>query len=188
MTDTLRTQLIDELNTLVAEHFASLNRYVTFVQPEVEALDCLVVALESLAAVRHSAADHASYAQFHQVRLHLAEIDQFLQQVNQDSDSDLMQTQIGEILAQAREWYAQAREQFRSTRDEVWDLINPVRPDTLKTLGDDVYEARWWKPVPMMDVELLRYTEGVEIQQPPFEPESLPGGIAVRFKVEIPQN
>jgi hypothetical protein len=186
MSDTLRTQLTDELQSLVSEHFASLSRYVSFAQPQVETLDCLVVALESLAATRYDASEKVDPARYREVRQQLGNVEQFLQQINRASDAAVMQTQVGEILAQARQWCVVAREQFRISADDVWDLLDPVRPDHLDSLGDDVYEARWWKPFPVMDVELLRYTEGVVIQGQPYEPESLPGGIAVRFLVEIP--
>ncbi len=50
-------------------------------------------------------------------------------------------------------------------------------------MGDGHYEARWWKPVPVMDLEILKYTEGVRIQGKPFEPKGLPGGIGLRFSI-----
>ena len=68
--------------------------------------------------------------------------------------------------------------------DAVWDWIAPVIPDHLECLGGDVFEAQWWSPVPIMDVEILMRTDGVTLIDAPFEPAHLPGGLAVRFSME----
>ncbi len=65
----------------------------------------------------------------------------------------------------------------------VWDFILPAIPDTLCELEGGIYEARWWKPVPIMDVEILKRTDGVVIDGVPFEPDTLYDGIAVRFRL-----
>ncbi len=63
----------------------------------------------------------------------------------------------------------------------VWERIAPVIPDVLMELRAGVYEARWWTPVPKMDVEMLLATEGIIIIGHPYEPSNLPMGCAVRF-------
>ena len=65
--------------------------------------------------------------------------------------------------------------------DSVWDLISPAVPDCLEHLGGGVYQASWWKPVPVMDVEILKRQGDIEVICEPFEPKNLPGGVAVRF-------
>ncbi len=65
----------------------------------------------------------------------------------------------------------------------VWNFILPVIPDTLSELDGGIYEARWWKPVPTMDIEILKRTDGVILEGVPFEPENLSGGIAVQFRL-----
>ena len=65
----------------------------------------------------------------------------------------------------------------------VWQILEPAVPDCLHALGNGLFEARWWKPVPMMDVEIIIHTDGLLMMGDPFEPADLPNGIAVRFSV-----
>lgn len=68
----------------------------------------------------------------------------------------------------------------------VWDRIAPAVPDTLLELRSGLYEARWWSPVPALDVKLLLATEGIIIIGSPYEPFDLPMGCAVRFAFPAP--
>jgi hypothetical protein len=68
--------------------------------------------------------------------------------------------------------------------NEVWDMLIPVKPDCLSDLGDGLYEARWWKPVPMMDVEILVRTDHIDVQGHAYEPDTLADGLAVRFTLD----
>jgi hypothetical protein len=70
--------------------------------------------------------------------------------------------------------------------DAVWELIAPAVPDVLQSLGKNVYEAKWWTPVPLMEVEFLLRAEGITIIGAPYEPDDLPKGCAVRFSIESP--
>jgi hypothetical protein len=71
----------------------------------------------------------------------------------------------------------------QSTLDEVWDCIEPAVPDCVRDIGHGVFEAKWAAPVPMMDIEILRRTEGILIHGDIFEPEDMACGIAVRFSL-----
>ena len=104
--------------------------------------------------------------------------------MNYDKDSNLESTEIGLILAHTKRWTeaVKSRESDTSLND-VWDSIAPVKPDRLEDLGSGLYEAKWWKPVPMMDVEILKRTSGLSIHGEPCEPKQLPGGISIRFSV-----
>jgi len=70
------------------------------------------------------------------------------------------------------------------TRDQVWDWIAPAVPDTLDDLGNNIFEAKWAAPVPALDIELLRDTEGVRILGDAFEPRHMPDGIGLRFTID----
>lgn len=86
-------------------------------------------------------------------------------------------------MSQSNNW----RENYRFRSDEldaVWDFIHPVEPDHMTHIGDDVFEAIWWKPVPTMDIEILQRTEGVKIVRGPYEPEAAAGGMAVHFSIQ----
>lgn len=65
----------------------------------------------------------------------------------------------------------------------IWKCIEPAVPDCLEQVEPEVYEARWWKPVPTIDLEILRHADGVAVLGEPYEPHHLPAGIAVRFTI-----
>jgi hypothetical protein len=69
-------------------------------------------------------------------------------------------------------------------RIKVWELIAPAVPDSLEDLGNGQYLAKWWKPVPMQDVETLIHTRGIRIHGEPYEPRNLPEGLSVLFSIE----
>lgn len=84
--------------------------------------------------------------------------------------------------SQADVEYAAARQQI--ALNEVWDMLMPVKPDRLSDLGDGLYEAKWWKPVPMMDVEILVRTDHINVRGHAYEPDTLADGLAIRFTVD----
>ncbi len=65
----------------------------------------------------------------------------------------------------------------------VWAFIHPAVPDTLREVDKGLYEARWWKPVPKMDIEIMKRTDGVILEGSPFEPDNLYGGLAIQFRL-----
>ncbi|MEP7290456.1 MAG: hypothetical protein ABI835_01680 [Chloroflexota bacterium] len=103
--------------------------------------------------------------------------------MNQPIDVNFEESQMGQVYLQGITWRQIAERKFRLTLDEAWDLIAPAEPDHLEDLGEGNYEARWWKPVPVMDLEMLKYTDGVFIAGNAFEPKNLPGGLALRFSL-----
>ena len=70
------------------------------------------------------------------------------------------------------------------SRSAVWDFIAPAVPDSLEDLGNMQYLAKWWKPVPMHDVETLLRMPGIKIHGEPYELKSLPEGLVVQFSIE----
>lgn len=85
---------------------------------------------------------------------------------------------IGQII------YPERLSSSRFSVDLVWDRIAPVIPDHLEALDGGIFEAQWWQPVPIMDLEILERTDGVILAGPPFEPVHLPGGLSVRFFIQ----
>lgn len=69
--------------------------------------------------------------------------------------------------------------------NDVWNLLTPAVPDCLECLGGGVYQATWWKPVPVKDLEIMMGLKCVELLTEPFQPDNLPGGIAMRFSTTI---
>lgn len=74
----------------------------------------------------------------------------------------------------------------QSAPDAVWEQILPAIPDRINDLGDGIYEALWWRPYPVMDIEILKRDECVDLLGPAFEPEQLPGGLGVQFRLRGP--
>lgn len=106
--------------------------------------------------------------------------------MNQSIDSSFEDTDLGCIWAQAEKWCKTAvKHCSRRPVKDVWEVIAPVQPDSLQEFEDGVYEARWWKPVPMMDIELLLRTDGIDPIGKPYEPDDLSGGIGVRFTADL---
>ena len=68
-------------------------------------------------------------------------------------------------------------------QNEVWERIAPIVPDSLEDLGEGRYLAKWWVPVPLYDVERFLSLKGIRVYGEPYEPRSLPNGLAVQFSV-----
>lgn len=64
----------------------------------------------------------------------------------------------------------------------IWKVLEPAVPDCLKEVEAGVFEARWWTPVPMNEVDMIQFNDEIVILETPYEPENLPGGVAVRFR------
>ena len=73
---------------------------------------------------------------------------------------------------------------------EVAEIIEPADPDNLQHLGSGVYEAKWSpeNPATDLDVTLLPYVPRISVLGNAYEPEHLPGWIAVKFTVSEPED
>ncbi len=65
----------------------------------------------------------------------------------------------------------------------VWQSVEPAVPDCIEQIEEGVFEARWWKPVPLMDIDTIRHINTIQVVGEPYEPEHLPSGMAVRFRL-----
>lgn len=70
-----------------------------------------------------------------------------------------------------------------SASSNIWQLLMPAVPDCLVQLGDNHYEASWWKPVPLEDIEMMKRNERIRVLGEPFEPKDLAGGLALHFQI-----
>lgn len=92
--------------------------------------------------------------------------------------------QIQAVLTRAYAHYERLQTiQPQLPLETVWSILTPIIPDRLEDLGHGIYEAKWWKPVPMNEVHMLLAAETVHIHDKPYEPAKLPGGLAVRFSI-----
>lgn len=176
--------LCDQVNEIIGSHLTSLGRFVPAANLVAEsAPDRVVGNLERIAEIAQTPPRSASFELFREMCECLDNLEAFLSTMNQPLDFDFCETNIGQIMAQAAEWRQLSGRKHRMSINQVWDFIAPANPDHLEDLGDGRYEARWWIPVPIMDIEILKYTEGVYISGEPYEPRNLPGGLALRFSI-----
>ncbi len=186
MKDTARTSVARELQDSVAQHVERLFELnivagsFTLSVPE-----GVLAGVETLAALCAAPPTEPLIGEkYGVVCACLDEIKQFLQVINYNEDNLPAGRQVDQILAQAQAWRQAAAARLAETSlNSVWDLIDPVRPDCLNRADSGLFEALWWQPVPWMDIEILRRTEGVLIQDEVVNPDQLPGGVAVRFVV-----
>jgi hypothetical protein len=182
----LRTVLSQEIRAIMMKHLDELVPYIPAgIQAIQKAPESVLGCVERLLTICEVSPEEASYDLYTEASECYEAFEDFLKSMNQMIDSDFKDMAIGEIWAQANQWRQQALKQFQLTLPEVWTSIAPAAPDCLVDIGNGQYEARWWKPVPMMDIEILKHTEGVSIHGEPFEPPNLEGGLACRFSLSL---
>lgn len=184
MTMPLDAAISHQIKDVITKHLENLNHYLAFSEP-LEGLvpDNILHSIGRLVAMTQADPEKATASELEDMYCCQRELEAFLRLMNQEVDAAFQETQLGRILAQAASWWNVATQKNTIPLKTIWELLSPAQPDCLNELGDGVYEARWWSPVPMMDVEILQRTEGVLIQSEPIEPQNLAGGLAVRFSV-----
>jgi hypothetical protein len=181
---TIRTTLQDEIRDVIDRHLDELDEFIPSTrEPGSARCEQVVSWIEQLADICQSNAETASIELYGKACSCRHSIEMFLKSMNQCMDSNFRRTSIGQIWVQSQIWCQRVGTQYRLSLHDVWDVIAPVAPDYLNDLGGGQYEARWWKPVPTMDIEILKYTDGVVIDGDAFEPPNLSGGLALRFSV-----
>ena len=181
---TIRTTLQDEIRDVIYKHLEELGEYIPSARDMASVrFERVVACVERLAEICEYPAESASIELYGEACSYRHRLEAFLKSMNQCMDSDLERTSIGQIWVQSQMWCQRAGTQYRLNVNEIWDIIAPVAPDHLNYLGDGQYEARWWKPAPSMDLEILKFTDGVVIAGEPYEPPNLSGGLALRFSV-----
>ena len=182
----LRSILSQEIKKIVIKHLNELSRYI----PAPTHLDDsapahIVICLERLSEICQCSPNETSYEIYVEACACHDQLEVFLDSMSHVRDRAFEETNIGQIWLRECLWLQIAAEQFQPVKSEVWNLMAPVVPDRLLNLGNGQYEARWWKPVPMMDVEILKGTAGILVHGDPFEPSNLAGGLACRFSISI---
>lgn len=183
--------VIRELHDLIAQHFQQLVAYdvvagsLPFSVPD-RVVQCVEFLSAACATLPSAPPPQHIYIEVSECR---REIGDFLELVGCGADELFEDQEISRILTQARAWCEAAKNYNEGVAtNTAWEVIAPVKPDHLTKVSADIFEARWWKPVPWMDIEILRRTEGVIIEDEKVNPDDLPGGIAVRFVVRKPNS
>jgi hypothetical protein len=181
----LSSTLYQEIQDIIVKHITELKHYIPInATCEWTIPDTLLMCVERLSQISLSAPTLANYDLYAEACDRYNDLKCFLMNMNCANQPDFSESIIGQIWDQTANWLQTAEKQFCPSVD-AWDFIAPVVPDRLVDLGNGQFEARWWKPVPMMDVEILKHTEGVNIQGETFEPKSLVGGLACRFSLSV---
>ena len=180
----IRTDLHDEIQETIFKHLEELGEYIpTLKEVSPLATEHVLACAERLAEICHQSPESASPDLYGEAYSCRHTLESFLKSMNQQLDNRFAETTIGQIWARSQTWCQRAAIQSQLSMHDVWDFIAPVAPDFLNYVGNGQYEARWWKPAPTMDIEILKYTEGVVIDGEPFEPQNLTGGLALRFSI-----
>lgn len=185
MATSLHSAVMHQISHIVARHLGEVSHYVPLAVPaEPQVPPSVLMCLSRLDVLCSSPAAMALSGTYAEVRQALDTVTGFLRHMNQPLDEAFWSTPIAEIVLRASEWCERlGYHRTAPPRSAIWKLLAPAQPDHLRDLGDGVYEARWWTPVPMMDIEILERTAGIQVLGDPYEPPELPCGIALRFAV-----
>lgn len=185
MTTPLHTSIANQLVDIITHHVESLQAYISLQGAvDVPQPHCVLDKLEHLLTLTSCLPELADEEICETVYYLLAQFEKFLTEMNQNIDDLFLQTPLGEIWTHGHTWYKDALQLRAKPRiSEVWYLLEPAIPDCLTELQDGTYIAKWWKPVPVMDIEIAQRTERIFVHGEPFEPQDLTDGIAIRFSV-----
>lgn len=181
MVDTFNNYITQQISSITEQHILHLQNHAIRVAG-VGICEDVIASVQRLVALCSCPPESIPYSSYQEVSSCKAAVESFLQIMNQDMDNEFAETCLGQVLTRVTEWCAVVGSQYDISSDEVWDYLSPVTPDTLYNLGSGVFEAKWWPPVPRMDVEILRGTEGITILSEFFQTQ--PKGIfSVRFSI-----
>lgn len=185
MATSLQPAVMHQISHIVARHLGEVSHYIPLAippEPQVPSFILMCLAkLDSLCTFPPASAPAGAYGD---VCRALDSVANFLRHMNQPLDESFWATPIAEIVLRASKWCEQAGcQHITLSRGALWKMLAPAQPDHLRDLGDGVYEARWWTPVPMMDLEIMQRTAGIHIIGEAYEPPDLPCGLALRFSV-----
>ncbi len=184
MMSSTHAALSNEIATLITRHMETLGQFIpASSSAKVNVPDEIIWRWERLNQICQEAPQQTSLEHYQEACEYHDQVRSFLQVMNQSFDADFQDTCLGRIFQSAILWRRSAAEEFKLSIADVWAFIDPAHPDHLKDLGGGVYEAKWWSPVPVMDVEILKRTEGVMVCGELYEPATMPGGIALRFSI-----
>mgnify|MGYP001218696525 CR=1 FL=1 len=184
MKNSIHQSITYELRDIVNRHMDEVRLYLPSPDGDIGVPEDVLAHLKRLTDICVQPSGHTIAPEWYQDVIESKQcIESFLRVMNQTMDADFYATEIGHILSQSEAWCHSAAVKSGLTALEAWDFIAPVKPDHLTEVEAGLYEAQWWKPIPWMDVEILRRTDGIVIQYEERDPKRLPGGFLVRFSI-----
>ncbi len=173
-----------ELAAIVHRHLEAMSQYVPIACQNTDPPADILTCLERLLEICQLPSTELCPDVLEEAYACQARVGDFLRLMNHQPDSTFEQSEIGRILQRSR---ALCQSTGGPSSDlsvaQVWDLLSPVKPDHLEVLGNGVYEARWWNPIPWMDVYMLRRTQGVLIRDEKHNTKELPEGLCIQFSL-----
>lgn len=148
-------QLSQQIVSITQQHLNDLQLDTNSLQQQV------LLSAQQLVTLCNHMPENTTLQVYHEVYLKKALIEHFLKLMNQESDSNFTQSDLGRVLASADIWFRHASRYYQPNIDDIWSLISPVMPDSMYNINNGIYEAKWWPPVPQMDIEILRRTERI---------------------------
>lgn len=184
---TLRqTTLHHQITGIVTHHVDALKQYLSVeISQPLKISDDIFSIADQLTALCAQPPQNADRELYKQVVSQLEALETFLGRMNQALNASFIQTPVGRVWWSALQWYKKAAEHQRGllSIEDVWDILEPAVPDVLEAAEGQRYIAKWWKPVPPMDIEIMMRTDEILIHGQPFEPQDLPNGLAICFSV-----
>jgi hypothetical protein len=179
-----KSSVSEQLQVIAQRHVEAIEAFASRTDRMEHQIDVIADWLGDLSAICQMAPQDASDERYEDARELLERVEQFMRLMNQNLDPAFESSDVGRIWTHARRWCSLVeRRKLRLTRDEVWDHIEPATPDSLDEVSDNVFEAKWAAPVPVLDIEILRRTEGIQILGDCFEPKHMPNGVGIRFTI-----
>jgi hypothetical protein len=186
MSQELSYQLENEVKAILHHHLSRVAEFTTSVDPNAITLcDTLREDLAMLERICWIPSCHVSRETYSAARQLLDRIRNLFQLINPSFNSTMTEnSELGNLWTRANDWCNRLDTAYDIQDEEVWDIIAPVVPDVLNRLRHNFYEAIWWKPIPCMDIEILRRTEYVVMEY--CAPESMvrTGLMRVRFSIQ----
>lgn len=178
-------QIIGEVSRIIDRHIDELATFITVTENrENRHVAAVLQALTRLSQICMHPPHWATQLMFSEARHHKEILEDFLSVMNQGLHGEFLETEIGKMWLVAEGWCRTAAKYHPGlTFTDVWKLLAPAEPDYLQEIGERLYETRWWPPVPRSEVESVLRIAKLEVLDAPFEPDQIPGGLAVRFKL-----
>ena len=180
-------QLQQDIQRHLDDHLCALAQVIEInINENSVALDPMLSDLETLLVLTQTYSPHQATASIYQtVCTCLYRVQTFLQTLNIPLDTyHFQESALGHMWQYAHTWKRHAGMTYGMTEDDLWQLLAPAQPDTLHEISPSRFEARWRKPVPQMDIEIIRGTAWIIITKDAFEPSDRPGSVALQFIVE----
>lgn len=179
--------LQDNVKAIIQNHITELSQFITTPSLEITILDDVLSDLSHLQYFCKYTNEPPHQETYLIVSQSLNRVRRLFDVIGYTPDATSeCKSELESLWKYANEWWENASSHFELSMEEVWNLIAPAVPDVLQQTSFNVYEARWWTPIPPMEYEILLRTEYVIIEELPFVPADMPGCKAVLFSIDYP--